>query len=62
VYARPETGNIGYDQYTTPDTVAVKPTFVASALISTRKHTSMASRTINFQISLKNSELRQTNQ
>ena len=58
----PETGNIGYDQYTAPDTVAVKPTFVASALISTSKHTSMASRTINFQISLKNSELLQTNQ
>ena len=27
----PETGNIGYDQYTAPDTVAVKPTCVASA-------------------------------
>ena len=27
----PETGNIGYDQYTAPDTVAVKPTYVASA-------------------------------
>ena len=27
----PETGNIGYDQYTAPDTVAVKPTFVTSA-------------------------------
>ena len=28
----PETCNIGYDQCTTPDTVAVKPTFVASAV------------------------------
>ena len=27
----PETGNIGYDQYTAPDTEAVKPTFVTSA-------------------------------
>ena len=48
----PEKGIIGYDQYTAPDTVAVKPTFVASgvasALISTRKHTSMASRTLTF--------------
>lgn len=47
----PEADNIGYDQYTAPNTVAVKPTFVASALISTRKHRSMASRTIDFQIS-----------
>ena len=44
----PETDNIGYDQYTAPDTVAVKPTCVASALISISKHTSMASRTLTF--------------
>ena len=25
----PEIGDIGYDQYTVPDTVAVEPTFVA---------------------------------
>ena len=47
-----------YDQYTVPDTVAVEPTFVVS--FSTRKHkSSMASRDI-FQISLKNSELKAT--
>ena len=33
-------GNMGYDQYTVPDTAAVEPTFVAP------KHTSMASRAI----------------
>ena len=38
-------GNMGYDQYTVPDTVAVKTSFVAF-LFSTRKHTSMASRAI----------------
>ena len=32
-------GNMGYDQYTVPDTVAVEPTFVA---FLNRKHTSMA--------------------
>ena len=40
---------MGYDQYTVPDTVAVKPTFVAFLffpLISTHKHTSMTFRTI----------------
>ena len=41
-------GNMGYDQYTVPDTVAVEPTFVA---FLNRKHTSMAC-----QISLKNSQ------
>ena len=35
---------MGYDQHTVPDTVAVEPTFVAS--LSTRKHTSKASRAI----------------
>ena len=32
-------GNMGYDRFTVPETVAVEPTFVAF----TRKHTSMAS-------------------
>ena len=34
-------GNMGYDQYTLSNTVAVEPTFVA--LLGTRKHTSMTS-------------------
>ena len=39
------TGNMTYDQYTVPDTVAVEPTFVVS--FSTRKHkSSIASRDI----------------
>ena len=39
------TGNMTYDQYTVPDTVAVEPTFVVS--FSTRKHkSSIASREI----------------
>ena len=29
VYATIPKGNMGYDQYTVPDTVAVEPTFVA---------------------------------
>ena len=29
VYETIPKGNMGYDQYTVPDTVAVKPTFVA---------------------------------
>ena len=29
VHATIPKGNMGYDQYTVPDTVAVKPTFVA---------------------------------
>ena len=37
-------GNMGYEQYTVPDTVAVKPTLLPS--FSTRKHTSMAFRAI----------------
>ena len=34
-------GNMGYHQYTVPDTVAVEPTFVA---FRNRKHTSMSCR------------------
>ena len=37
-------GNMGYDQYTVPDTVAVEPTVVP--FFSTHKHTSVASRVI----------------
>ena len=39
-------GNMGYDRYTVPDTVAVEPTFVAFFLLSfsSRKLTSVASR------------------
>ena len=45
-------GNMGYDQYTVPDTVAVKPTFVAFLSSSTCKHMSMASPAIlsNFSV------------
>ena len=32
---------MGYDQYTVPDTVAVKPTFIT--FLNTRRHMSMAS-------------------
>ena len=49
VHATIPKGNMGYDQYTVPDTVAVKPTFVAFLffpLISTHKHTSITFRTI----------------
>ena len=38
MHARIPKGNMGYDQYTIPDTVAVEP--------DTRKHTTMASRAI----------------
>ena len=38
VHATIPKGNMGYDQYTTPDTVAVS--------VVTRKHTPMASRAI----------------
>ena len=37
-------GNMGYDQYTVPGTVAVEPAFFIS--FSTHKHMSMASRAI----------------
>ena len=46
VYATIPKGNMGYDQYTVPDTVAVEPTFVAFLSASTRKHKSMASPAI----------------
>ena len=39
-------GNMGYDQYAVPGTVAVKSTFVAFLSPSPRKHKSMASRAI----------------
>ena len=54
-------GNMGYDQYTVPNTVAMEPTFVVF-LISTRKHTAMASRAIvsNFFLFPNNSELKTT--
>ena len=38
-------GNMGYDQYTVPDTVAIGPTFPAS-LKHSIKNTSMVSRAI----------------
>ena len=44
VHATIPKGKMGYDQYTVPDTVAVKPTLLPS--FSTPKHTSMASRAI----------------
>ena len=37
-------GNMGYDQYTVPDTVAVKPSF--AAFLFTRKRMSMVARAI----------------
>ena len=46
-------GNMGYDQYTVPDTVAVKNTFLTSPLVLQTNVLYMAS-------SLKNSELRTT--
>ena len=56
VHATVLEGNMGYDQYTVPDTVAVEPTFVSFSF-STRKHKSMVARAF-FQIFLKNRELR----
>ena len=44
VHATIPKGNMGCDQYTLPDTVAVEPTF--AAFLGTRKHISMASRAI----------------
>ena len=51
-------GNMGYDRYTVPDTVAVEPTFVAFplALVNIRLWPLVPF----FQISLKNSELKTT--
>ena len=40
-------GNMGYDQYTVPDSVAVEPTFV-SVSFSTRKHTFMVAPAIDY--------------
>ena len=45
VHATIPKGNMGYDRYTVPDTVAVEPTFVLLSF-STRKHMSIASRAI----------------
>ena len=45
VHAIVPKGNMGYDQYTVPDTVAVEPTF-ATFLQHYSKHMSMASRVI----------------
>ena len=42
VHATIPKGNLGYDQYTVPDTVAVKTSLVLLSF-STREHTSMAS-------------------
>ena len=46
-------GNMGYDQYTVPDTVAVKNTFLASPLV-------LQTYVLYMAFSLKNSELRTT--
>ena len=46
-------GNMGYDQYTVPNTVAVEPTFQYFPL-------ALADMCPLFQISLKNSELKTT--
>ena len=46
VHATIPKGNMGYDQYAVPDTVAVESTFVAFLSPSTREHKSMASRAI----------------
>ena len=42
VHATITKGNMGYDQYTVPDTIAIKPTFVAFLSFSTRKGMSVA--------------------
>ena len=44
VHATISKGNMGYNQYTVPDTAAVEPTFFA--FLSTRKQMSMASSAI----------------
>ena len=46
MYATIPKGNMGYDQYTVPDTVAVEPNFVAFLSSSTRKHKCMVSAAI----------------
>ena len=45
VHAAIPKGNMGYDQYTVPDTVAVEPTLLLLSF-STRKHTPMVSPAI----------------
>ena len=37
VHATIPKGNMGYDQYTVPDTIAIEPTFVAFLSFSTHK-------------------------
>ena len=49
-------GNMGYDQYTVPDIVAVEPNF--DAFFSTRKHS--CPLVPFFQIPLRNRELKTT--
>ena len=51
-------GNMGYDRYTVPDTVAVEPTFVAFPLALV--NISLWPLVPFFQISLKNKELKTT--
>ena len=57
VHATVPKGNMGYVQYTFPDTVALKPTFVAFLQHS---QTYVVCLWILFQISFKNSELNTT--
>ena len=52
-------GNLGYDQHTVPDTVAVKPTLVVFLQHSQTYHVPWPFVPF-FQISLKNSELKTT--
>ena len=57
VHARTQTGSMGYDQYTVPHSVAIEPTvFVFLALANVRQWPLVPF----FQISLKNSELKNT--
>ena len=56
VHATIPKGNMGYDQYTVPDTVAVKPTFVAFIKYS-ETYVPWPLKVPFFQISMKNSEL-----
>ena len=46
VHATIPKGNMGYEQYTVPDSAAVKPTGLLLLFFSTRKHMSMTSHTI----------------
>ena len=57
VYATTQTGSMGYDQYTVPDSVAIEPiVFVFLALANVRQWPLVPF----FQISLRNSELKNT--